>query len=123
MCYIYHRQDLTTYSVVGDDLSNCQLVLFCDADFAGDRGDSRSTTETSLAIIGPNTYCPIACTSRRQGAVTLSACEAEVIAMVSGLKEEALPILDVWEALPSDRPLSSKIVILEDNHSTIRVAE
>ena len=97
--------------------------MFCDADFAGDKAACKSTTGVLLAIIGPSTFIPVATISRKQSAVSLSTCESEIIAMITGLRDEALPILDLWEALPSDGKLSSDLIIFEDNQSTILVAE
>ena len=112
MCYIHHNPDLVTYSIVGDDFSDCRIALFCDADFAGDKGDAKSTSGAILAIVGPSTFVPVSTISRKQGTVSLSTCEADIIAMVGGLKEEALPFLDLWESIPGERKLSSTITVL-----------
>ena len=113
MCYIHTHPDRVTRSIVGDDLHDCRMVLFCDADFAGDKSACKSTTGVHHAIIGPSTFIPVATISRKQGAVSLSTCESEIVAMVTGLKEEALPLLDLWEAIPSDKKLSSELIILK----------
>ena len=123
MCYIHTFPDKATRSIVGNDLADCHLALFCDADFAGDKSACKSTTGVVLAVVGPSTLVPVAAISRKQSAVSLSTCESEIIAMITGLRDEALPILDLWEALPSDRKLSSDLIIFEDNQSTILVAE
>ena len=51
-----------------------------------------------IAAVGPHTYAPIVSISKKQGCVSTSTCESEVVAMNLGLKE-AMSILDLWQAL------------------------
>ena len=85
-------------SYVGDNFDEIRLGLFTDADFAGDKSDSKSTSGVFIAAIGPHTYAPIVSISKKQGCVSTSTCESEVVAMNLGLKE-AMSILDLWQAL------------------------
>ena len=57
--YIHHYQDWVQTCWVGDRPEDCILALFSDASFAGDLGDSKSTSGSFLAIIGPNTWVVI----------------------------------------------------------------
>ncbi len=77
----------------GNNFSDICLGLFTDADFAGDKSDSKSTSGVFIAAVGPHTYAPIVSTSKKQGCVSTSTCESEVVAMNLGLKE-AMSILD-----------------------------
>ena len=83
---------------MGDNFSDIRLGLFTDADFAGDKSDSKSTSGVFIAAVGPNTFAPIVSISKKQGCVSTSTCESEVVAMNLGLKE-AMSILDLWQAL------------------------
>ena len=57
--YIHWKGETCIISYIGDKPSDCNLFLFCDASFAGDLRDSRSTSGSLLCIVGPNTFCPI----------------------------------------------------------------
>ena len=70
-----------------------QLVLFSDASFAGDVEDSKSTSGAFLALAGPNTFVPITWFCKKQGAVSHSSIEAEIIALETGLRLEGIPLL------------------------------
>ena len=91
-----HKQ----YAYVGDDFKDCSLALFADADYAGDKTDSISTSGVFIAIVGPRTYVPITGIAQKQTCSSHSTCESEVVAMNLGLKK-ALPLLDFWEAVQS----------------------
>ena len=75
------------HSYVGDDFDDIRLGLFTDADFAGDKSDSESTSGVFIAATGPHTYASIVSISQKQGCVCTSTCESEVVAMNLGLKE------------------------------------
>ena len=80
-------QDWVQHSYVGDNFDEIRLGLFTDADFAGDKSDSESTSGVFIAAIGPHTYAAIVSISKKQGCVSTSTCESEVVAMNLGLKE------------------------------------
>ena len=102
--YMNKTQAWVQHSYVGDTFDEIRLGLFTDADFAGDKSDSKSTSGVVIAAIGPHTYAPIVSISKKQGCVSTSTCESEVVAMNLGLKE-AMSILDLWQAL---EPLPSR---------------
>jgi len=81
---------------VGDVPSECWLTLFSDASFAGDLRDSKSTSGGILCLVGPNTYVPICWICKKQGAVSHSTAEAEVISLDAGVRLEGLPALSLW---------------------------
>ena len=97
--FIHHSNDHVLKSFVGDDAEDCQLFLFCDAGFAGDLTDSKSTSGAILCLAGPNTFAPLSWICKTQGAVSHSSTEAELIAMDAGMRLEALPALMLWETI------------------------
>ena len=99
------------YAYVGDDFTCCTIPLFADADYAGDKTNSWSTSGVCIAIVGPHTYVPIVAVSKKQTCTSHSICEAEVVAFNAGLKE-ASPIMDLWEAImPYFSPAKSGALI------------
>ena len=51
--YIYSTLDVAMYAWIADAPKDLEITLFCDADFAGDRGDPRSQTGMFLTLAGP----------------------------------------------------------------------
>ena len=47
--------------------------------------------------MGPNTCVPIAWICKKQGAVSHSSTEAEIIALDMGLRMQGLPVLELWD--------------------------
>ena len=90
---LWTTQNSQQIAYVGDSFEQCKLALFCDADFAGDKTDSRSTSGVFLAAIGASTFVPLVAISKKQSCVSTSTCESEVVAMSLGVKE-ALPVLE-----------------------------
>ena len=93
--YIQSTLDLTMQSFIGDQFRDCQLWLFAEADFAGEH-DSKSTTGSFMALVGPNTYFPINAFSKKQTAITMSSTEAEVIAANHSVRTQGLPSLSLF---------------------------
>ena len=87
---------------MGDNLENCALMLYTDADFAGNLRDSKSTTGLFMAMVGPDTFFPLGAVSKTQSAVSHSSTEAEVIALDHAIRAEGLPAITFWENV---RPL------------------
>ena len=86
-------------SHVGDNPEDCYLMLFCDASFAGDLRDSKSTSGSVLCLVGPRTFCPITWMCKKQGAVSHSSTESEIIALDMGLRLDGLPSLTLWDLI------------------------
>ncbi|WP_288992749.1 DNA (cytosine-5-)-methyltransferase, partial [uncultured Marinobacter sp.] len=97
MCYINCTKDDVMTSHVGDPLEDCRLVMFVDASFAGDLRDSKSTTGVIMVLVGPRTFCPISWICKKQGAISHSSTEAEIIALDAGLRMEGIPLVSLWE--------------------------
>ena len=84
---------------VGDKPQDCMLVLYVDASFAGWLKDSKSTTGAYLCLVGPKTFVPITWLSKKQGAVSHSSSEAEVIALDAATRMEGFSALGLWDTV------------------------
>ena len=97
IAYRHHRKDFALTSIVGDSTEKCKLLLFADADFAGDKSTSKSTSGGVLVLVGPRAWAPLGAIRKAQGAVSHSTAEAEVISFEVGLRIEGLPTLIFWD--------------------------
>ena len=106
---------------VGDELADIFLHLHSDADFAGGTDSKRSTTGIHLMALGPWTCFPINGQSKRQGAVSHSTPEAEIVAADAAIFREGLPTLDLWAVLIGNpEPM---LYFHEDNQTMIRIMQ
>ena len=76
-----------------------KLAVFADASFAGDLKDSKSTSGGFLALVGPRTYVPLTWICKKQGAVSHSSTEAEVITLEALMRLEGIPALSLWNQM------------------------
>ena len=120
MCYINSSIDVRMVSYVGDRAEDLEVRLFCDADFAGDSGSSKSTSGMFLCISGPNSLAPLTAQSKRQSAVSHSTPEAEIVSADAGVRTAGLPALDLWKVL-WDREIVLQLE--EDNSAAKRVID
>ena len=97
IAYMLHTKEHAQINFMGDAPADCTLAYFSDASFAGDLRDSKSTSGGILALFGPNTFVPISWLCKKQGAVSHSTSEAEVIALDAGARLEGLPALALWD--------------------------
>jgi len=95
MCYVHSTLKWRQIGYVGDDLPEVKFHLYADADFAGDPS-KKSTSGLHLAVAGSLTYFPIQGQSKRQGCVSHSTPEAEMIAADFAVEREGIPTLDLW---------------------------
>ena len=79
--YMHHSKYKKQVCFVGDHPQDCRIALYVDASFAGETRDSKSTTGGILFLVGPQTCVPITWMCKKQGAVSHSSTEAEVIAL------------------------------------------
>ena len=114
VCYINSSLDIRMQGFIGDTIAECQLWLFCDADWAGEH-DSKSTSGCALYLVGPNTYYPLNAFSKKQTSITMSSTESEVISANHGVRAQGLPSLSLWsflwkqvQAKPADRKVRPK---------------
>jgi hypothetical protein len=86
-------------SYVGDALRDCKLMFLRDASFAGDLKDGKATSGSLLCLVGPSTFCPLIWLCKRQGAVSHSSAEAEVMALDMALRLDGIPTMGLWEII------------------------
>jgi len=94
--YIQHTKHHVHHCFVGDDPHDCWIAVFSDASFAGDLRDSKSTSGCYLCLVGPRTFVPITWFAKKQGAVSHSSTEAEIISLDACLRMEGIPCLVFW---------------------------
>ena len=104
---------------IGDTPSDLRPHLFTDADLAGCAQTQRSTTGVVHCVRGPHSSFPIAVVSKRQGCVSHSALEVELVALDHGLRAVGLPAMDIWDILLP----GAQLLVHEDNDVAIRVCQ
>ena len=117
MSYIAATTQKQLVGYVGESLSSVRPHMFADADLAGCPESQRSTSGVFYTAIGPNTRFPLAAVSKRQGSVSQSTPEAELVALNHGLRTVAIPAADLWELVAP----GAKLICHEDNEVAIRV--
>ncbi len=80
-------------------MNKLKLAAYSNASFAGDLQDSKSTTGGVLCLVGPRTFVPLSWICKKQGAVSHSSTEAEIIALDTVLRVEGVPCLNLWSAI------------------------
>lgn len=98
------------YDVRGKDEA---LVMYCDADWAGDQKDRKSTSGFVIFLYG----CPVVWYSKKQGCVAMSTSEAEFIAISDGMKE-AKWMIGLLEELECSS--LKPVPVFEDNTGAIK---
>ena len=124
-CYIWSTLDTVLVSKVDSrDLPLVQLDAYPDADFAGCKRTSRSTSggwfELGSGSTSGLTQAALEWSSKRQSATATSTSEAEMSSAASLLKNAAVPSLGLWERLLK-RPVP--IRLLEDNQATLKIMQ
>ena len=88
-------------SFVGDPIEKCHLVVFSDADFAGDTRESKSTSGCFAALLGPSTFAPVSALCKTQSCVSHSSTESEIIALDHAMRNEGIHLLGFLHFLAS----------------------
>ena len=96
ICFLNSTSHYRLTGKIGDPPDKLRLLLFVDADLAGDPGDTKSRSGGYLFLAGPNTWFPITWISRKQTATSRSTTEAEIVALAICLFTEALPTLGLF---------------------------
>ena len=99
-------------------MSSLHLALCADADFAGCVESLRPTSGAHLNLQGPHNRFPLAGLSKRQGCVSHSTLEAEIISADTAVRTIGLPALDLWDVLSSTK---GNLCLCEDNQAMISV--
>ena len=118
MCYVNSTLSLKMIGWVGDKIEDLSLGLFADADFAGCAQSLRSTSGSHLQVQGKFTRFPLAGGSKRQGCVSHSAPEAEIVAADTALRTLGIPALSLWKVLAKVFP---QLLFHDDNQGMIGV--
>ena len=95
----------------GDKIEDLSLELFADADFAGCAQSLRSTSGSHLQVQGKYTRFPLAGGSKRQGRVSHSTPEAEIVAADTALRTLCIPAISRWKVLAKVLPNSCFMTI------------
>ena len=105
--YLHHTKHYVQTCYVGDPVDQCHLTLFADASFAGDLTDSKSTSGNYLVLMGPRTFVPLSWMCKKQGVVSHSSTEAEVVSLETAVRLEGIPALMLWSEITevfTDKP-------------------
>ena len=117
MCYMKTTRDFQLEGVVNNKPEDLHLQLFVDADFSGERKDSKGASGAWMRVAGAQTSFPLMWSSKRQTSTSRSTTEAEVIAMASAIFGEAIPVLQLFETLLGRRV---NLEVCEDNQATMQ---
>ena len=119
ICYVQSSKSKKMVGWVGDDLSKLSIdIYYADADFAGCEDSLRSTSGAHMVIQGKHTRFPVAGASKRQGCVSHSTPEAEIVAADFALRTMGVPVVDLWRIVAGREP---QIVFHDDNQAMIAV--
>ena len=118
MCYVHHTKHWRMVGWLGDPIDDVHLALYADADFAGCIDSLRSTSGGHLNIQGPNTRFPLSGSSKRQGCVSHSTPEAEIVAADVAMRSMGMPALKLVERILKKSP---NFVFYDDNKAMIGV--
>ena len=121
MSYIHCTLDLRALAWVGDLLDDLKLLLYTDADIAGDPDTLRSTSGVFLCVVGPHTRFPLIAISKKQTCTAHSTSEAEIVALELGVRAEGLPACTLWEAITETNHI--RLTVVEDNQATIKIVQ
>ena len=134
--YINSTIELHLYGWVGDRSDMIEVVTYCDADFAGDRTDAKSTSGVLVCLVAPRTYLPITAVSKKQTSVSKSTPEAEIVALDHGISKEAMMLAALWHfaigrgssdsivckcKIKYDASIPQPISVLEGNEAACRI--
>ena len=120
--YINSTLDLHLYGWVCDRPNDIEIVAYCDADLAGDRTDSKSTSGVLICLVGPRTYVPITAVSKKQTSVSKSTPEAEIVALDHGVAKEGMPLAQLWQfAIGQGTGKPVTVNCMEDNEAACRI--
>ena len=118
MAYVHQSKHHLMIGWVEDSLDDSSIGLFADADYAGCGESLKSTSGAHLRIQGPHTRFPLAGLSKRQGCLSHSTPEAEIVAAGFAMSRLGLPAVTLWQQLGGKDP---NFVFYDDNQTMIGV--
>ena len=98
ICYIHTTADWLLVGWVGDSIDGLAPHLFSDADFAGCGETLLSTPGVHSVMRGEHSSFPIMSGSKKQGCVSHSTTEAEIVAADVAFRTAGLPAISLWES-------------------------
>ncbi len=116
--YSYFHLDDCLTGYVGEREKGFFLGTHVDADHGGDLTDVRATSGAAVVLQGPKTFFPFAVICKKQTSNSNGSTESETVALSHVLRQEGLPILQLWEMLLGR---GVKMESYEDNQGTIDV--
>ena len=107
MAYVHQSKHHLMIGWVGDSMESMEdssIGLFADADYAGCGESLKTTSGAHLHIQGPRTRFPLAGLSKRQGCLSHSTPEAEIVAADFAMMRWGLPAITLWQQLGGKDP-------------------
>ena len=118
MCYVQSTKSKKLIGWVGNNIKSLSVGIYADADYAGCGQSLRSTSGSHMMAFGSHTRFPLAGGSKRQGCVSHSTPEAEIVAADYALRTHAIPVISLWKTLVGSDP---KIIFHDDNQGMIAI--
>ena len=118
MCYVQSTKGKKLIGWVGNTIKELSVGIYADADYAGCGQSLRSTSGSHMMAFGSHTRFPLAGGSKRQGCVSHSTPEAEIVAADYALRTHAVPVISLWKTLVGSDP---KIIFHDDNQGMIAI--
>ena len=115
--YIRTSYAYRMYAWVGESMDEITLDVYPDADYVSCSETQRSITGSIVLLKRPDMSVPISFISKRQGCVSRSTTEAEIVAMDTSFRHLTLPDLSIVEELfPNTR-----VRVFRDNQSMLAI--
>ena len=121
VCYINSTKHIKMVGWIGDQMKDLELQVYSDADFASDKDTQKSTTGIFMCLRGPHSFFPLSATSKKQGCVSHSTPEAEIVAINSAVRITGVPALDLFETIFQRKKMH--INVHEDNETCARICK
>ena len=107
MFYVNSTFELRQLAWIGDNplaqAGSVEPHMYADADLGGCYVSNRSTSGRHFALEGPSSLFPISAYSKRQGCVSTSTPEAEMVSAFHAVKDAMMPLGHMLEALHPGR--------------------
>ena len=116
--YLVRTVDMKLTGYMGDKKESLFLDVYCDADFCGEAEDCYSTSGGWIELAGEHSAFPLSWTSKKQGSVSRSTTECEIVALAYLVFNDAIALAQLFSEL-FGAPIIMRIY--EDNESTARI--
>ena len=99
VCYLQTTKAWVIRNMIGDTIDKLHLAVYSDASFAGEKNSSKSTTGGVLCLVGPRSFVSLNWICKKQGAVSHSSTEAEIVGLDTMVRMEGIPALNLWSQI------------------------